>query len=668
MFCHAERHLCLTGKIVKLKGMENMYEKLFSRGRIGNLELKSRIVMPPMGTSMAAMNGEASDRIIRYYEERAKAGCGLICTEVTCVDEDWGCAGFYQLHASSMRYAQSLKKLADAVHKYDTKIFLQLHHPGREINSIYQGKGQIVAPSAIPCPVCREMPHELTTAECEGLVNKFVAAAKVAKMAGMDGVELHAAHGYLINQFLSPHTNKRTDKYGGDFFGRMRFIDEIVINIRMQLPGFPVSVRYSADEFLPDGITLEEGVKIARHLESIGVVSLNVSCGTYETGNTIVEPYFRKEMWKKHLAASVKAAVKIPVIAVNTVKYPATAEKLLEEGVCDFVALGRAQLADPEWAKKTKEGNEKLIRKCMGCMFCFKSALSGMPIICNANPTLGLEELYNEDTLKKDGNGRTIAVIGGGPAGMQAAQVMARRGYKPVIFEKGAELGGQMNIAKLPENKEMLGELVKTLIAQTEDLGIEVRLNTEASIEDIKALNPAGVIVAAGSKPFKLPVPGADKENVSLASDVLLGNVRYENKSIVVVGAGVTGIETAETLAIQGNKVTIIEMGTAVGDPLYPSLKAYYGKRLAELGVEIKTMTRLFEICDDKVVVRNSATAFRGEIPCDAVVFANGVRSERTVAEACYANFDKVICVGDVNNTGLIGDALRDANSKAWVF
>ena len=251
---------------------------------------------------------------------------------------------------------------------------------------------------------------------------------------------------------------------------------------------------------------------------------------------------------------------------------------------------------------------------------------------------------------------------------MQAAQVMARRGYKPVIFEKGSELGGQMNIAKLPENKEMLGELVNTLIAQTEDLGIEVRLNTEATIEDIKALNPAGVIVAAGSKPFKLPVPGADKENVCLASDVLLGNVKLENKNIIVVGAGVTGIETAETLALQGNKVTIIEMSANVGDPLYPSLKVYYGKRLAELGVEIKTMTRLFEICEDKIVVRNSATAFRAEIPCDAVVFANGVRSDKAIAEACYANFDKVICVGDVSNPGLIGEALRDANSKAWVF
>ncbi len=645
-----------------------MYEKLFSRGRIGDLELKSRIVMPPMGTSMAAMNGEASDRIIRYYEERAKAGCALICTEVTCVDEDWGCAGMYQLHASHPKYAQSLKKLSDAVHRYDTKIFLQLHHPGREINSVYQGKGEIVAPSAIPCPVCREMPRALTTEECAALAQKFVKAAHVAKMGGMDGVELHAAHGYLLNQFLSPHTNKRTDKYGGNFANRMRFIDEIIIGIRMTLPGFPVSVRISADEFLPDGITLEEGVKIARHLESVGVCSINVSCGTYETGNTIVEPYFRKEMWKKHLAAAIKQNVKIPVIAVNTVKHPATAERLLEEGVCDFVALGRAQLADAEWAKKAREGKEHLIRECMGCMFCFKAALSGMPIICNANPCLGLEELYNEDTLIKNGEGRAVAVIGGGPAGMQAAQVLARRGFRPVIFEKSGKLGGQMNIAKLPPDKELLGELVETLIAQTEDLGIEVRLNTEATVENIKALDPYGVIVAAGSKPFKLPVPGADKENVYLASDVLLDDPKLEGKNIVVVGAGVTGIETAETLALNGNKVTIIEMGANVGEPLYPSLKAYYGKRLAELGVPIKTMQRLVEICDDKVVVRGTATAFKEEIACDTVVFANGVRSDKAIAEKIYASFDKVITVGDVANPGLIGEALRDANSKAWVF
>ena len=305
----------------------SMYEKLFSRGKIGNLELKSRIVMPPMGTSMACANGEASPEIIRYYEERAKAGCALICTEITCVDEETGAGGFYQLHATSPKYVQSLKKLADTMHRYDTKIFLQLHHPGREISSAMEPAGEIVAPSAIPCPVIGEVPRAMTTAEVEAMGKKFVKAAMMAKMAGMDGVELHAAHGYLLNQFMSPLTNKRTDRYGGDFVNRMRLIAEIIIGIRYACgPDFPVSVRISANEYLEGGIDLKEGVRIARYLESLGIVSINVSCGTYATGDTIVEPYYRDECWKKDLAATIKAAVKIPVIAVNTVKNPATAE------------------------------------------------------------------------------------------------------------------------------------------------------------------------------------------------------------------------------------------------------------------------------------------------------------------------------------------------------
>lgn len=644
------------------------YEKLFERAKIGNLELKSRIVMPPMGTSMACANGEASDRIIRYYEERAKAGCALICTEVTCVDEDTGRGGWYQLHATSMFYAQRLKKLADAVHKYDTKIFLQLHHPGREISAVMQPAGYIVAPSAIPCPVTREMPHELTTAEVEALVQKFIKAAMIAKTSGMDGVELHAAHGYLLNQFMSPHTNHRTDKYGGDFINRMRMIQEIIFGIRMSCGNFPISVRISADEFLDDGIKIEDGVKIARYLESLGIASINVSCGTYETGNTIVEPYFRPEMWKKHLAASVKAAVRIPVIAVNTIKNPATAEQLLEEGVCDFVAIGRGQLADPEWAKKAKEGKEHLIRKCMGCMFCFKAALSGMPIICNANPTLGLEELYNEDTLKKNGEGRTVAVIGGGPGGMQAAMVLARRGFKPVLFEKSDKLGGTMNIACLPPHKELLGDLISTLIAQLKEENVEVRLNTEATVDAIKALDPYGVVVAAGGSQFKLPVPGADGENVYMAHDVISGKIPVKGKKVVIIGAGVTGLEAAEMLAPENEKVSIVEMTANVGDPLYPSLKVWMGKQMAALGVDILTLQGLTEVQPGKVILRSSTTAFKKELDADVVINAAGVRPNRDIVDKMRANFDNVITVGDSTTPGLIGDALREANSKAWVF
>ena len=643
------------------------YEKLFSRGKIGPLELKSRIVMPPMGCSLANADGTASPEIIRYYEERAKGGCALIYTEVTCVDEERGGAGYFQLHAAEPKYVQGLQKLANAVHKYDTKIFLQLHHPGREISASMQKAGEIIAPSAIPCPVVGEMPRAMTTAECEAMIQKFVKGAVMAKMAGMDGVELHAAHGYLLNQFMSPLTNKRTDKYGGNFFGRMRFIAEIIVGIRFACPGFPVSVRISASEYQEGGLTIEDGVKIARYLESLGIAAINVSCGTYATGNTIVEPYFRDEMWKKDLAASVKKAVKIPVIAVNTVKHPETAEKLLEEGVSDFVALGRAQLADPEFGKKTKEGKEHLIRKCMGCMFCFRAAAMGLPIICNANPNLGMETLYNDDTLKKDGAGRTVAVIGGGPGGMQAAIVLAKRGFKPVLFEKSDVLGGSMNYAKMPPHKELVGELIETMANELKEYGVEVCLGTEATVEAVKALNPYGVIIATGGKPIKVPVPGADGENVLLAQDVVAGKYEIKGKNVIVVGGGITGLETAEILG-KDNKVTVIEMGKNLGEPLYPSVKRYLLGVLAEQGTEIKTLEALAEISDGKAVIRNSVSAFKTELPADYVVFAAGVRPDTAFADEFFANFDKVTKVGDASVPGLIGDALREANAKAWVF
>ena len=372
-------------------------------------------------------------------------------------------------------------------------------------------------------------------------------------------------------------------------------------------------------------------------------------------------------MWKKDLAASVKKAVKIPVIAVNTVKHPETAEKLLEEGVSDFVALGRAQLADPEFGKKAKEGKEHLIRNCMGCMFCFRAAAMGLPIICNANPNLGMETLYNDDTLKKDGAGRTVAIIGGGPGGMQAAGVLARRGFKPVLFEKSDVLGGSMNYAKMPPHKELVGELIDVMANELKEYGVEVRLGTEATVEAVKALNPYGVIIATGGNPIKVPVAGADSENVLLAQDVVAGKYDIKGKNVVVVGAGITGLETAEILG-KDNKVTVVEMGQAVGEPLYPSVKRYLLGVLAEQGTEIKTMEALAEISDGKAIVRNSVSAFKTELPADYVVFAAGVRPDTAFADEFFANFDKVTKVGDASVPGLIGDALREANAKAWVF
>ena len=643
------------------------YEKLFETGKIGSLRLKNRIVMPAMGTGFATSSGEASDEIIRYYEERARGGCGLIITEITRIDDETGVGMSCQLSATKGMHIQRLERLADAVHRHDTKIFAQLHHPGRQTPSKLLGGKPPVAPSPIACKVVGELPRELTTAECEALTKKFVVGAVIAKTAGFDGVEVHAAHGYLINQFLSPYTNKRTDKYGGNFVNRMRFLTEVVVGIRFACPGFPISVRISADEFIEGGLKLEDSIKIARYLESIGVSAINVSCGTYESGYSIIEPYALPEAWKKHLAAGIKAAVKIPVIAVNNIKHPATAEALLEEGVCDFVAIGRGQLVDPQWGNKAKYGQEALLRKCIGCMHCFKIANQGRAIQCTINPIVGRETVYGDDRLVKDGAGRTVAVIGGGPAGMQAALVLAKRGFKPVVFEKGGALGGTMNLADKPPKKELIGEFIETQKAELEAYGVEVRLNTPATVEAVRALDPYGVIVACGGTPIRPKVPGLDGETVYTAEDVLSGKVSLSGKRIAVIGGGVTGLETAEVLGAS-NEVSVVEMTGAVGTALYPSVKGMLLKALAAENVQILTDRTLTGVEPGKIHMIETTSAFARELEVDAVVLALGVRSGMALVEEFEAAFDKVTAVGDAHKPGIIADALREANDKAFVF
>lgn len=644
------------------------YKKLFEKGKIGSLDLKNRIVMVAMGTGFASSTGEASDEIIRYYEERAKGGCGLIITEVTRIDNETGVATSNQLNVTDSKYIPRLTRLADTIHRHDSKVFVQLHHPGRETYSRLINGNQIVAPSPIACKVVGEMPRELTTAECEALVKKFVKGAAIAQAAGIDGVELHAAHGYLINQFISPYTNKRTDKYGGDFYNRMRFITEIILGIRYTCgPKYPVSVRIDGDEFVEGGMKIEDAVKVARYLESLGIACINVSSGTYESGYSVIEPACIPEGWKKHLAKAIKENVKIPVIAVNNIKHPGAAEQLLEEGVSDFIGLGRSQLVDPEWGNKAKYGNENLLRKCIGCLYCFRIANMGRALECTVNPCLGRETIYGDDKLVKDGNGRTVAVIGGGPGGMHSAYILAKRGFKPVLFEKASALGGSMNLADKPPHKQLIEELIETQIAELKEYGVEVRLNTEATVENVKALNPYGVIIAAGGVPVVPDVPGINNSNVYKAEDVLLGNVKLTGKNIAVIGGGVTGLETAEALS-GDNKVTVIEMMNSVGATLYPSVRVLLLKRLNEAGVEILTGHGLKGIGENEITLSVTETAFEEVRQADAVVIAIGTRPRNELIDKFEKAFDKITTVGDCHKPGEIANAMHEANDKSFVF
>lgn len=644
------------------------YQNLFKKGKIGNLTLKNRIVMPAMGTSLASSTGEASDRIIKYYEERAKGGCGLIITEITRVDEITGVGVLNQLSVTHPYQIPRLEKLARAVHKYDTKIFVQLQHPGRQSNSALIDGRQIVAPSAIPCKTVGEMPRAMETAEVEELVKNFVKGAKIAQTAGIDGVELHAAHGYLIGQFLSPLTNKRTDKYGGSFMNRMKFITEIIGGIRHICgPNFPLVVRIDGDEFIEGGITLEEAIKMSKYLESIGVHAINVSSGTYESGTTIIEPVSYPEGWKKHLAKAIKENISIPVIACNNIKTPEVAENLLADNVSDFIALGRAQLADPEFANKTLESREKEIRPCISCLECISQLTAGTAIRCAVNSKVGFEEDFSG--FEKNGNGRLVAVIGGGPAGMEAARVLATRNFEVVLFEKKDYLGGSVHLGSIPPCKEKLSALVNNMEYQIKNLGVDIRLNSAPTIEDLKELNPYAVYIAMGGNEIVPEMPGIHGENVLLATEILDKKMDMKDKKIIVAGSGMTGLETAEYLAEKGNNVEVIEMINTIAPGVYASVLYDVTSRLKKYGVEMHTRRQLIGVEKGQAHMLNTFSQEKITKEVDYVVLALGVRPQASkLIQEIEENFANVRILGDSEKAGKVHDAIKAGFDKAYTL
>lgn len=643
------------------------YEKLWAAGNIGRLKLKNRIVMPAMGTSLAAASGEASDEMIAFYEERAAGGCGLIITEITRVDNETGVGTPNQLNASDLLFVPRLEKLARAVHRHDSKIFLQLQHPGRQNHGRLIGGRQIVAPSAVMSSAIGEMPRELSTQEVEELVRKFVFAARIAQTAGIDGVEIHGAHGYLVGQFLSPLTNLRTDKYGGPLEGRMLFLTEIVRGIKQACgAGFPVSVRIDGDEFVPGGITLDEALDTAKHLEGLGVDCLNVSSGTYESSNTIIEPISYPQGWKKHLAAAVKQAVQIPVIACDVIRKPEFAESLLQEGNTDFVAVGRAQLADPEWGNKAAAGKEAGIRTCISCLYCIQEVMECKVIKCAVNARAGRELEFARP--EKDGKSRAVAVIGGGPAGMEAARILAQREFKPVLFEARDVLGGSVELGSRPPLKEKLNWFIGNMQHELEQLEVDVRLTTKPTLEQLKELEPYAVLVATGAQPVIPAIPGVDKAAVCTVVDVLGGKAVISNQRAVVIGSGMTGLETAEYLVDRGNRVTVVEMQPRIGPDAYLPNLIDIVTRLKKSGVELLASTKLIEVKDGAIVLENTSTGEVTEREADAVVLSIGVAPESSFTEELKQALPNVQVIGDAGRPGRIGQAIQTGFETAYML
>ncbi len=653
-----------------------MFNNLFSKGKLGSMETKNRIVMTSMGNHLGNPDGTMSKADIAFYGARAKGGVGVIFTEVSMVEELRGRGNLCQISVADDKYIPGLKKLADEIHKYNSKIVIQIYHPGRQGISAVNGNLPMLAPSAIECQCVHQPTVAMTTEEVSDMVEKFILAAVRVKKSGIDGVEVHGAHGYLVNQFLSPHTNHRTDKYGGSFDNRLRFLEEIVIGIKERCgKDFPLVVRLSVDEFyesigLPEeGLHLKDGVKIAERMEQLGVDAIDVSSGTYETMNTAWEPSSFDQGWKINLAETVKKTVKIPVIGVSVIRDPEYADQIIAEGKVDFVGSARQHFGDPEWSNKAKEGRTNEIRKCISCLHCMEVLMSSditkLPCQCAINIQSGRELDYSD--FIEDGNGRTVAIIGAGPAGLEAARVLAMRKFKPVIFEKSDKIGGQLEFANKPPKKEKINYLIDYLRVQSEKLGIEIRLNSTPTIEDLKKLNPYAVFVAQGSNPI-MPksISGIDGKEVLSTTDILSGKVKLKGKKIGVVGSGMTGLETAELLAETGNEVSLFEMADNIGPGLFFQNLIDIMGRASKDGIDLYPKHKLIKIENGNLTFELMENNEIKDYSFDNVIISLGTRSNNKLIEEININFDIVKILGDASKPGRIRNAIETGFVNAY--
>lgn len=650
------------------------YPHLFSPLTINGMTIKNRIIMPPMGTNLASLNGEVTQEQIDYYELRARGGTGLITIENICIDFPFASNGTTQLRIDNDQYIPRLFKLTETLHKHGACVGIQLNHAGASAYA-YRLNGEMpLSSSSTPSKKNGNIPRPMTHDEIYHAVDKFGDAAERVRRAGFDCVEIHAGHSYLISQFLSPLFNKRTDEFGGSVENRARILTLIVDKVRACVgPRFPVSLRISADDFLEGGNTLEDSLRILELCEE-KVDIINVSAAQNDKLNFQIDQMSLEDGWKRYLSRAVRDKFHKPTVIAGNIRTPKVAEDIIASGDADLIAIGRGLIAEPEWVQKVQSGNERLMRKCISCNIgCADHRIArSRPLRCSINPDIIHGDAYKQQRVIRDTN---VVVIGAGTAGMEAACTAAEVGCHTWLLEEKHSIGGLASeISLLPEKKRIADfpQFMKNRIASLDNLMLQV--GKRATVASVSALRPNLIVNATGSVPLLPPIEGL-RENI----DVEGGNVfsitnmihhldqfaDATGKRIAVVGAGAVGLDVIEYFSARGASAVLIEMQDAPGRDLDIITKNAMLTMLDEHHVEQHMRTQLVAVTPTHFTVKNTDGAF--DIPFDYGFVCLGMRANSAglneIEQWARANNVKIMNIGDSLMARRIIDGVREGRN-----
>lgn len=636
------------------------FKTMFSPITVGPMTVKNRFVVPPMGNNFANTDGTWSDQSVAYYAERAKGQFGLITIEATVVHNN-AKGGPRKPCLYNDDSIASLKKITDACHAEGAKVSIQLQNAGPEGSAVNAG-APIEAASAIPSVFGKDTPVEVPTEQVYELVKGYGDAAERAMKAGADAVEIHMAHGYLVNSFISPRTNKRTDEFGGNFENRMRFPRLIVEEVKKRVGGkLAILARINSSDEVEGGDDVHDSAAIAAYLEDCGVEGLHVSRAVHIKDEYMWAPTAVHAGFSADLVTEIKKAVSIPVITVGRYTEPYFAELMVREGRADLVAFGRQSLADPHMPEKAMNDDLEDMFPCIACLQgCVANMYKGEPICCLVNPFLG----HEAEGLKKAEKSKKVMVIGGGVAGMCAAFIAAERGHDVSLYESTGKLGGNMRLAAYPPGKGDITNMIRSYIVRCEKSGVKIHMNTTVDLDFVKTEKPDAVIVATGSRTLILPIEGIDNPAIIHGSDLLDGK-RAAGKKVLVVGGGMVGCETAAFLGEQEHDVTVIEFRDTVGADVIHEHRVFLMEDFKNYDIKQITNAKVCKFYEDGVAYESPDGTMHEARGFDSVILSMGFRNYNPFAEQLEELGQEVYVIGDATRARRALDATKEAYAAA---